>query len=121
MTEPFVFYLWATQLFFSGIMTGLVWFVQINHYPLLLRIPASHFSGYEKEHIRRTTWIVAPAMLLELACCLSLAYFMATPWYVFGNTILLVSVWLMTFLIQVPLHARLQKRGKNDESIRQLS
>lgn len=120
MTESWIFYLWATQVFATGLMMGLVWFVQIIHYPLFVRISAQDFPAYEKEHVRRTGWIVAPTMLVELAACLSLAYFVATPWYLYVNTALVLSIWISTFLVQVPLHGKLQVRGKDEKIIRQL-
>ena len=48
-------------------MTGLIWFVQIVHYPLFLRVGADAFRTFSAEHQRRTTRVVAPLMLLEIA------------------------------------------------------
>ena len=120
MTEPLISYLWAAQVFASGLMTGLVWFVQINHYPLFLRISSADFPEYEKEHVRRPGWIVAPTMLVELGACLALAYFVATPWFLYGNSTLVLSIWLSTFLVQMPLHGKLQRIGKDEPAIRLL-
>jgi len=92
-------------------MVGLIWFVQIVHYPLLGNVPAGCFAEYSAGHQRRTTRIVAPAMFVEAGCTLVLALFpqgqdadSPVRWVGLG---LLVLVWVSTFTIQVPLHARL--------------
>ena len=46
-------------------MTGLIWFVQIVHYPLMGTVPQGEFRRYALAHQRQTTWVVAPLMLTE--------------------------------------------------------
>jgi hypothetical protein len=93
----------ATTLF----MTGLIWFVQVVHYPLLARVGRSGFADYELAHIRLTTRVVAPAMLLEAVTALLLAINPPTSisaaacWIGLG---LLVLIWSSTVLLQVPRH-----------------
>jgi hypothetical protein len=93
-------------------MTGLIWFVQVVHYPLFVRVGSGSFAAYESEHTRRTTYIVAPVMLIELGCALSLLAFQpprSPAWAVWGGVMLLAIVWLTTFLVSVPCHERLAK------------
>ena len=91
-------------------MTGVIWFVQVVHYPLFLRVGEGHFHAYSQEHQRRTTWVVAPVMLLEMGTAIGLTVRQpAGPerlaaWIGLG---LLAAIWLSTALIQVPLHRRL--------------
>jgi len=106
--------------FASGIMAGLVWFVQINHYPLFLYINAEDFPKYEEQHVRRTGWIVAPTMLIELCACIGLACLHPSFWFSYVNSALVITIWLSTFFIQMPIHGRLRKMGKADHSIRTL-
>ena len=47
-------------------MTGVIWFVQVVHYPLFASVGAEGFSRYEALHATRTGWVVAPLMLCEL-------------------------------------------------------
>lgn len=93
-------------------MTGVIWYVQVVHYPLMPRAERAGFAGFEAEHQRRTTWIVAPAMLLEAAAAVALAAG-ATPGVPRAATLaglaLLAGVWLATVRVQVPLHTRLQR------------
>lgn len=95
-------------------MTGLIWFVQVVHYPLFAKVGDAAFKPYEHAHQRRTTWVVAPMMLLEAATALLLVTprIAATPpmagWAGLG---LLILIWLSTFFVQVPLHAALERTG----------
>ena len=43
-------------------MTGVIWFVQVVHYPLFDRVQGDRFSVYAASHGRLTTWVVAPPM-----------------------------------------------------------
>lgn len=99
-------------------MTGLIWFVQIVHYPLFAVVPAGGFAAYENNHVRRTTWVVAPVMLAEAVTgCL---LFAASPTLSFGiNVALLGVIWLSTLLLQVPQH-RLLEQGLDPRAHRVL-
>jgi hypothetical protein len=88
-------------------MTGLVWFVQVVHYPLMHRVGASGFARYEAEHARRTSPVVAPVMLFELASGVWLALepparIGATPLLL--NAAILAVLWISTFWLQLPAH-----------------
>lgn len=48
-------------------MFGVIWLVQLVHYPLFAGVGADGFTAYEATHQTRITWIVFPAMALELA------------------------------------------------------
>ena len=40
-------------------MTGLIWFVQLVHYPLLAAVPPEAAIAVAVQHQRRTAWVVA--------------------------------------------------------------
>lgn len=92
----------ATTLF----MTGLIWFVQIVHYPLMGMVPADVFAKYEMLHRDRTGWIVAPVMLIELGTAVALAY-LRPGFATWIGIALLAVIWLSTWLLQVPAHVAL--------------
>lgn len=86
-------------------MTGLIWFVQVVHYPLFGRLGAPETKAYAQEHARRTGWVVGPVMLAELGLALALAARGGLlAWTSLG---LLGVIWASTAWIQVPLHRRL--------------
>ncbi|MGD8413003.1 MAG: hypothetical protein PVF33_02150 [Candidatus Latescibacterota bacterium] len=91
----------------AAAMCGLVWFVQIVHYPLFRWVGAPGFAEYEVVHSRLTSRVVAPLMLAEAVAAVGLTFWMpAEPlvWFGLGT---LVLIWLSTFLLQVPQHRRL--------------
>lgn len=91
-------------------MVGLIWFVQLVHYPLMASVGQDRYQNYQREHERKTTWAVAPAMLIELATSLWLA--VQTPVEIdatlaWVGLCLVVLIWLSTALLQVPCHKKL--------------
>jgi hypothetical protein len=99
------------QVFASAALTGLVWFIQIVHYPLLRAVGASGYAAYQEQHMRLTTRVVAPLMLLEAATALRLVYARpdfvsaAQAWTGLG---LLAVIWASTAWFSVPRHATLR-------------
>lgn len=91
-------------------LVGLIWTVQIVHYPLLSGVGTDGFHAYHGRHAQAITWIVGPLMLAEIVLAASLAL---TP--VAGVSALLSWVglalvglaWGATALVSVPLHRRL--------------
>ena len=47
-------------------MTGLIWFVQVVHYPLFAKVGSEAFSLYESLHTQKTGLVVGPVMLVEV-------------------------------------------------------
>lgn len=98
------------QVAATAFMTGLVWFVQVVHYPLFAGVPAVAFPPYSRAHSSRTTLVVGPPMILEagIALWLVVSPVAAVPaglaWTGAG---VLAAVWISTALVQVPLHGRL--------------
>ncbi|MFW5653846.1 MAG: hypothetical protein ACOC0P_07340 [Planctomycetota bacterium] len=93
-------------------MMGLIWFVQIVHYPLMRAVGPDGFVRYEVMHTRRTTWVVLPPMLLELISAIALVtiYFPSTnpgSGLAIAGAAMLAVIWASTFLVQVPCHERL--------------
>ena len=108
------------QIVATAMMTGIIWFVQIVHYPLFLKIPSEGFVSYEQSHTIRTGFVVAPLMLLELGTAIPLLLLTVTsagrltiglsPLYLGALGCLLV-IWASTFLVQVPLHGLLEQHA----------
>lgn len=101
----------AGNAFATCFMAGLIWFVQIVHYPLFSAVGEDAFVAYENVHQRRTTWVVAPAMLVELATALLLPRYAAGVgewWLLVAGAVMAGSLWVITAGVQVPLHRKLQ-------------
>ena len=83
-------------------MVGVIWFVQIVHYPLMGNVGRAEFPTYEQEHQRRTTLIIGPLMLVEAATAMLLPFVSASipgelAWL---GAALLAVLWASTLLWQ---------------------
>lgn len=91
-------------------MTGLIWFVQVVHYPLFDRVEVQAFRRYHAEHMRTTTYVVILPMIAELVTSI---YLVARrpdgiePWMVWLGLGFAVVSWAVTTFCSVPSHNRL--------------
>ena len=103
-----VFYIMQMLCTFS--MTGIIWFVQIVHYPLMRKVGKGRFARYMQTHMLLTTFVVAPVMLIE-AVAVVYGLLMPNPWLEGDaaniGAVLLLIIWLVTFAIHFPQHRRL--------------
>jgi hypothetical protein len=94
-------------------MVGVIWMVQLIHYPLMGRVGASEFVGYERAHTQWMSLVVGPGMLVEVVTA---AYWLLAvqgrkdeavfAWIGAG---LIAVIWGSTFFVQVPLHEKLSQ------------
>ena len=103
-------------------MFGLIWVVQLVHYPLMDCVSAERFAAFEKEHQRRISYLVGPAMLIEGATAIALFWFrpptVPSSLVIAGLALIAVNV-VSTAALQVPCHTRLA-RGFDRETHRRL-
>ena len=101
------------QAIVTWFMVGVIWFVQLVHYPLFAWVGNEYFAEYSVRHSRRTTLLVAPVMLLEVATAL-LGIWLRPPSVPvvlpFMGFLLLVLIWVSTIFVQVSQHDRLAQR-----------
>lgn len=91
-------------------LTGLIWVIQVVHYPLFAAVGRDGFAAYEASHTRLITMVVGPVMLVEMATSVLLLAVRpaAVPmWAAAAGMALVVAVWLSTIALQVPAHGRL--------------
>lgn len=91
-------------------MVGVLWVMQLVHYPLLALVPDEAFVAYEDQHRRRISLIVGPAMAIELVTAVALV--LVRPESVplgllVAGVALLVVVLATTAFVSAPLHVRL--------------
>ena len=92
----------------TAVMTGVIWTIQLVHYPFFHRVDKNYFGSHMDEHRKTISFIVMPVMLIELASAIGLVLIGSNYKWVFNLAlILLVLIWLSTALLQVPAHAKL--------------
>ena len=91
-------------------MVGVIWFVQVVHYPLLAVVPVESASTVAVDHQRRTGWVVMLPMAIEGFTTLGLLKWVpeGVAWWVpWLNGVFLAVALGCTVLLSVPRHARM--------------
>ncbi len=110
------------QFVSTWFMIGIIWLVQIVHYPLFAHVGQDSFPAYEALHTRWITYVVAIPMLIEL---LASGFWIIErdrrisrwiPWVGLG---LVLLIWFSTFAFSVQNHNQLMK-GFQEEAWRNL-
>lgn len=113
----------VAQLSASAFMAGVIWLVQLAHYPLFAVVEGDHSTGRFRANQRRTAAVVMPPMLVEGITAALVA--LAPPPGV-GRPVALTGLalvgllWLSTALVQMPLHERLGRDGHDPATIARL-
>ncbi len=93
-------------------MVGLIWMVQVVHYPLFNDVGDAQYVRYQQRHQTNISYIVAPVMLVELVTAVMLAWYpigSVSKLLVYSGIGLVVLLWTSTALLQMPCHAKLAK------------
>lgn len=100
-------------------LIGLIWTVQIVHYPSFLYIDKKKAFEFQDFHMKKITFVVMPLMLIEFFCGVILLYLnYKNPVFLVGFISLLL-IWAWTFFVNVPIHTKLMK-NYNDDLIHKL-
>ncbi len=102
MSPVFLVHLGATLA-----MVGVIWIVQVVHYPLFAGVGQAGWPAYEAAHQSSITLVVGPLMLAELVTAVWLV--LDPPpglprWAVVLGAVLVGVIWASTAFLQVPLH-----------------
>ena len=132
-----------SNILVTAFLVGLIWFVQIVHYPLFKEVGKQNFYEFHLAHTTLTGKVVILPMLLELGFSFWLVwegyeinYALTTNdvsenmvmrmgnFYLFSIIALLltISLWILKAWIFVPLHGKLGDiaKGYNLEIIKKL-
>lgn len=91
-------------------MTGVIWFVQVVHYPLFALVGSETFAAYERANIARTASVAGPVMILEALTGVIIllrrpaAVRKGEAWL---GAVLLAIIWGSTAFSQFPAHLSL--------------
>lgn len=94
-------------------MAGVLWIVQLVHYPLFSFVAPKLFIEFHQQHSTRITYIVGPMMILQLLTAAVLAFVpdcrpstlsSGSAYLFFGLTLV---VFAATAFLSIPEHQRL--------------
>jgi hypothetical protein len=95
------------HVFVTSALTGLIWTIQIVHYPLFAEVGSEDFVSYEQSHSFRISTLVGPLMGLELICALLIVWkppIGTTPFIAWSGLAVLLIIHTCTVLFSVRAH-----------------
>ena len=106
------------HLISTAIIVGIIWVIQVVHYPSFYFIERDEYVSFQKFHMDKISYIVVPVMLIESISGFILIYNEL-------NTVLLISmillffIWVLTGIFFVPIHQKLTS-GYQEELVEKL-
>ena len=116
IASPAIFTL---QLVCCAIMVGVIWVIQLLHYPAFEQINSADFVHFHRRHSRNISFIVMPVMLAEVVSGGLLILSISNRTLFVANFFGILLLWICTFFFSVPLHNRLSQ-GSHVPTIQRL-
>jgi hypothetical protein len=99
--------IFIAHLIATSIMVGVIWIVQLVHYPSFKVIDSNRFLEFENFHCKRISFVVMPAMLIEILSGGFIYLYLTRELLFIVSLIILIVIWISTFFIQATLHSKL--------------
>jgi hypothetical protein len=90
--------------------TGLIWTIQLVHYPGFLKVGATSHQQYHAFHMKAISPLVGVSMVAELISSIALLLFidrLPGNLMIWLSLTLLVGIFIHTAFVAVPLHGKL--------------
>ena len=87
----------------TSLMVGIIWVIQLLHYPAFNFIKESDYVEFQHFHMQRISFIVVPVMILELFSAFMLVYYVRSNLLILC-LIILLFIWLITFVFFTKMH-----------------
>ena len=101
--------LWNLYTYASIGLVGLIWTIQMVHYPSFRFVDEKQWERFHGLHTFSISIIVMPPMLVEMVLSLYFAFF-HPGWITYTCLAIVIAIWINTFFQAVPLHNKLQKK-----------
>lgn len=105
----------ATSIF----LCGLIWVIQLVHYPSFHFVEDSRFIDFQAFHTQRIDYIVMPLMSIELGTSGAMWWFSNYMELTSFGFYIVLMIWIATALFSVPNHNKLEK-SKDEGAINAL-
>lgn len=107
------------RLLFDAGLFVLIWMVQLVVYPSFLYYEKQNLVTWHKHYALGLSMIVIPLMFGQLILSGMQAYRLASTDAVI-SFILVISVWILTFVIFVPIHSKISENKATKAILKQL-
>lgn len=109
----------TTHLISTSIMVGVIWVVQLVHYPSFKYVNESNYIIFQKYHMSNISYIVFPVMFTELITAILILFFGEESLFFMLSLICLFLIWVITGVLFTKFHNILQK-GKDLKMIEKM-
>ena len=110
----------AMHLVLASIMVGVIWVIQLVHYPSFRFTDREKYVSFQIFHMRNISFIVVPVMILEFLSGLLLVLYHSNQESLLRiSFILLLIIWLVTAMFFAQIHQKLSK-GYDETLVRNL-
>ena len=99
--------IFISHLTLTSIMVGLIWVIQLVHYPTFHFIDKNLYSSFQKFHMNSISLIVIPVMVLELATGVLLLVGNSKNFLIIISFIILILIWAITGVFFSGAHGKL--------------
>ena len=100
----------AMHLIMASIMVGVIWVIQLVHYPSFRFTDKEKYVSFQIFHMRNISFIVMPVMILEFLSGLVLVLYNNNhESLLMVSFFLLLIIWLVTALFFAQIHQKLSK------------
>ena len=103
----------------TSIMVGVIWVMQLVHYPSFKYVNESDYIIFQKFHMSNISYIVFPAMFTELITGLLIFFSGEKSLFFVLSLICLFLIWVITGVLFTKFHNILQK-GKDLKMIEKM-
>ncbi len=85
-------------------MSGLIWVMQVLHYPFFAKIRESEFANAHSSHTHRIIYLVGPPMFIEVITAIILIRDTDEPILFVINFIMIIFILMNTIFFSIPIH-----------------
>lgn len=99
------------EIFSCLMMTGVIWVIQLVHYPSFIFIDKENFIKFERFHQKKISLVVLPLMLFEIISHILLLFYRGLSYNLinFSLSTSLLAIWMVTFFVCLPCHQKLSQ------------
>ena len=89
----------------TSIMVGVIWVIQLLHYPSFHFVQKSDYPKFQQFHMSRISLIVIPAMIIEfITGILMLQFGFSSNFLFISSLVILITIWGITFIFFTKMH-----------------
>ena len=100
--------LYKIHIVSTSLMVGVIWIMQLVHYPSFNFINVEEYKSFQEFHMKRISLIVIPAMIIELTSGVLIFWIYQTDniFFIF-SLFCLFFIWFLTAILFSKMHQKL--------------